>query len=122
VSENMYVPLPPILTDRASEFLPEKVNDDSWSFYQRVLESEWVVLVFARWFADMPQRGIMWALSPLLRANLKELGIAKLLQGSKYALSDIQAWILYYDNHPWASGTQLYAVGGRVRVHRMGPD
>jgi hypothetical protein len=113
VSENMYVPLPPVLTYRASAFLPDKVDDDSWPFYQRVLEAEWTVLVFARWCADIPQRGIMWALSPRLRANLQELGISKLLQGSKYALSDIQAWLLDHDNHPWDSGTQLYAGGGR---------
>jgi hypothetical protein len=113
VSENMYVPLPPILTFRASAFLPDKVDDDSWPFYQRVLEAKWTVLVFSRWCADMPQRGIMWALSPLLRANLQELGISKLLQGGKYAVSDIQAWILDNEHHPWASVTQLYAGGGR---------
>jgi hypothetical protein len=109
----MYVPLPPVLTYRASTFLPDKVKNDSWPFYQRVLEAEWTILVFARWCADIPQRGIMWPLSPRLRANLQELGISKLLQGSKYALSGIQAWLLDHDNHPWASGTQLYAGGGR---------
>jgi hypothetical protein len=59
-------------------------------------------------------------LSPRLRANLQELGISKLLQGSKYALSDIQAWLLDHENHPWASGTQLYAGGGRVQGPSQG--
>jgi hypothetical protein len=53
VSENMYVPLPPILTCRASAFIPDKVDDDSWAFYQSVLEAKWTVLVFSRWYADM---------------------------------------------------------------------
>lgn len=120
VSENMYVPLPPILTYRTSAFLPENADNDTWEFYQRVLEAEWTVLVFARWCADIPQRGIMWALSPRLRANLHELGIANLLKGSKYTMSDVQAWLLDHDNHPWASGTQLYAGGGRGQGSSQG--
>jgi hypothetical protein len=57
----------------------------------------------------------MWALSPRLRANLQELGIDNLLNGSKYAPLDIQAWILDHENPPWDSGTKLYAGGGRGR-------
>jgi hypothetical protein len=104
---------------RASAFLPDKV-DDSWPFYQRVLEAEWTVLVFALWCADISQRGIMWTLSPRLWANLQELGIAKLLQGSNFALSDIRAWLLDHENHPWASGTHLYTGGGRGQGSSQG--
>jgi hypothetical protein len=75
---------------------------------------------FFSFFAGIPQRGILWALSPWLRASFQELGIAKLLQGSKYALSDIQAWLFDHDNHPWASGTKLYAGGGRGQGSSQG--
>jgi hypothetical protein len=57
----------------------------------------------------------MWALSPRLRANLQELGIDNLLNGSKYAPLYIQAWLLDHENHPWDSGTKLHAGGGRGR-------
>jgi hypothetical protein len=59
VSQNMIVPLQPIVTYRARFFLSNKAGTAEAAFYERVLEAEWTVLVFSRWCADIPQRGIM---------------------------------------------------------------
>ena len=116
VSHRMYVPLPPVLTYRARAFLPESAGTPEWRFFQKVLETEWTALVFSRWCADIPQRGIMWALGPRLRQRVNELGLSSLLRGiprskddnpttsrsrplgsnylSSYFLVDVTDWLL----------------------------
>jgi hypothetical protein len=62
-----------------------------------VFEAEWTVLVFVRWCADIPQRGIMWQLPVRLRANIDELGIENLLHRSPYCVAEVRAWISDHD-------------------------
>jgi hypothetical protein len=56
----MAVPLPPAITYRVRMLLMEKDGTSEPRFWWMVVEAEWAVLVFGRWCADIPQRGIMW--------------------------------------------------------------
>jgi hypothetical protein len=112
VSQRMFVPLPPVLTYRAGAFIPEKAGTAEGNFFQRVLEAEWTALVFSRWCSDIPQRGIMWALSPRLRRNVDELGVDELLRGSRYAVADVKNWLWEHDTYAWAAKTLLYEERG----------
>jgi hypothetical protein len=49
----MMVPIPPVVTYRASMLLSEKKGTPEYDFWWRVMEVEWVVLVFGRWCADI---------------------------------------------------------------------
>ena len=117
VSQNMYVPLPPVLTYRSREFLPDRIGTPEGEFYQRVLEAEWTALVFARWCSDVPQRGIMWALPPRVRGNVREFGVPALIGRGTYHLHDVEKWLWEHDRHPWSSGTQHYHVRGKSGSH-----
>jgi hypothetical protein len=112
VSQRMFVPLPPVLSYRASAFLPNKVGTPEGQFFQLVLEAEWSALVFSRWCSDIPQRGIMWWLSPRLRRNVDELGLENLLHGSTYKLSDVKDWLREHDNHRWSEKQMPYEERG----------
>jgi hypothetical protein len=94
VSQQMCVPLPPMLMYRARAFLPDIGGNPEGKFFEQILEAEWTALVFARWSSEIPQRGIMWALSPRLRGNITDLGVENILQGSRYALKDVKDWLL----------------------------
>jgi hypothetical protein len=112
VSQNMFVPLPPVITYRARSLLPEKVGTPEGEFFERVLEAEWTALVFGRWCADIPQRGIMWALSPRLRRNIDEMGVPALRDQSRYSRADVEKWLADHDSHPWLNTTMLYRERG----------
>jgi hypothetical protein len=101
-----------VLTYRARAFLPDKVGTAEGKFFEQVLEAEWTALVFARWSSDIPQRGIMWALSPRLRGNITDLGVENLLHGSRYALKDVKDWLFEHDNYPWSENSMLYQEKG----------
>jgi hypothetical protein len=107
----MYVPLPPVLTYRARAFVPEKVGTPEGKVFEQVLEAEWTALVFARWYSDIPQRGVMRAVSPRLRRNTN-LGVENLLHGSRYALKDVQEWLREHDNYRWSKNSMLYQEKG----------
>jgi hypothetical protein len=49
----------PVITYRARSLLPDKSGKPEGEFFEGVLEAEWTALVFGRWCADIPQRGIM---------------------------------------------------------------
>ena len=117
VSQNMYVPLPPVLTYRSREFLPDRTGTPEGEFYQRVLEAEWTALVFARLFSDVPQRGIMWALPPRVRGSVREFGVPALIGRGTYHLHDVEKWLWEHARHPWSSGTQHYHVRGKSGSH-----
>jgi hypothetical protein len=112
VLQHMCVPLPPVLTYRARAFLLEKVGTPEGTFFEQVLEAEWTALVFARWSSDIPQRGIMWALSPRLRRNITDLGVENLLHGSRCAVKDIREWLREHDNYRWLENSMLYQEKG----------
>jgi hypothetical protein len=112
VFPNLLVPLPPVLTYRAGNFLPGAIGTESGKFFEAVLETEWTALVFARWCSDIPQRGIMWLLPPRIRQNLERIGVKVLLEGSRYPIVQVEQWIHDHDTHPWASSSQEHLVRG----------
>jgi hypothetical protein len=112
---NVFVPLPPVLTYRARFFLPGMAGRPEGDFYQKVLETEWTALVFARWCSDIPQRGIQWLLPPRVRANITAIGLDALLEGSRYRRSWVEQWLRDHDNHPWTRGKQKHIVRGPQR-------
>jgi len=120
----MLVPLPPVLTYRSRAFLPEKAGTPEAEFFQRILEAEWVALVFSRWCSDIPQRGLMWALAPRLRRGVNELGLVFLLRGSKYSLATVTDWLWEHDHYDWGATTMLHKErcpnpGDVPRLRRM---
>jgi hypothetical protein len=58
----MMVLIPPAVTYRANMLLSEKEGTPEYDLWWRVMEVEWVVLVFGRWCADIQERAIMWRL------------------------------------------------------------
>jgi hypothetical protein len=112
VSQRMFVPLHPVLTYRARSFLPDKFGTAEALYFQKVLEAEWSALVFSRWCSDIPQRGIMWALTPRLRQNINELGVESLLHGSTYSVDDVKDWLWEHDNYAWSANSMLYEERG----------
>jgi hypothetical protein len=75
------VPLPPVLTYRGSGLI--RGDPLNWAIFR----SEWTVLVFGRWCADVHYRGIMWRLRPKLMDWIHQMGEAELLEGSGLDLS-----------------------------------
>ena len=55
-----------------------------------VFESEWTVLVFARWCSDVRQRKLMWRLPARLRENLTTMGVDQLVLDSDFPLPVVQ--------------------------------
>jgi hypothetical protein len=136
VSQNMVLPLPPVVTFRARYLLNSSRGTAEGDFWWRVFETEWTAILFARWCTDIPQRGIMWYLPARARANIKLIGVAALLGTSPYRLADVQLWLQDFDAHNWSAGTQIYRVRGPtdttpevvdhipeyVRLYNPGPD
>jgi hypothetical protein len=112
VFPNLLVPLPPVLTYRAGNFLPGAIGTEPGKVFEAVLETEWTALVFARWCSDIPQRGIMWLLPPRFRENIERIGVAVLLEGSRYPIVHVKKWIDDHDTHPWDSSSQEHLVRG----------
>jgi hypothetical protein len=112
LSQNMVVPLPPVTTYRARFLLEECRGTLEYEFWWRVFETEWTAIAFGRWCSDIVQRTIMWALPSQLRANIAEIGVEALLQGSPYKVADVRGWLCAHDRHGWALSTQQYRVRG----------
>ncbi len=71
-SAHMFIPLPPLLTYRASRLIDDGFENLYW---RTVFEAEWVVLVLSRWCAEIIQRRIMWRLPGQARAGIETMGI-----------------------------------------------
>jgi hypothetical protein len=94
------VPLPPVLTYRGSGLiLGDPLN---WAIFR----SEWTVLVFGRWCADVHYRGIMWHLRPKLRDWIHQMGEAELLEGSGLDVSTTILALLKHDAWNWVSSQE----------------
>jgi len=108
VSQRLFVPLPPVLTYRGRSLLSATASLRERKYFEAVLEAEWTVLIFGRWCADIPQRGLMWHLPERVNQNLQVLGLSAVLRGSSYAEVDVRRWIWDHDRHPWLERPQTY--------------
>jgi hypothetical protein len=95
----MAVPLPPAITYSARMLLMEKDGKSESRFWWMVVEAEWTVLVFGRWCADIPQRGIMFRLRTRIRRTLTTLRAEKLLHYCPYSTADVRYWIQEHDQN-----------------------
>jgi hypothetical protein len=111
-SAHMFVPLPPVLTYRASRLLPEARHRGEAKFWWTVFEAEWITLVFSRFCADIVQRRIMWRLPMRARLGIATMGVAQLLQGSPYGISDVKKWLCDHYLHPWNEKRMSYVARG----------
>jgi hypothetical protein len=112
ISQNLVVPLPPVVTFRGRFLLEEYAGTLEGNFWWRVFEVEWTSLVFGRWCTDIPQRGIMWYLPPRVQANIAEMGIENLMRASSYLLGEVRSWIRAHDAHDWTAALQKYRIRG----------
>lgn len=110
VSQNMLVPLPPVLTYRARFLLEEHTMEGK--FWWQVFEAEWTVLVFARWCTDIAQRSLMWALPRRIRENINTMEVGRLLRGSQYKIATVEAWLHDHDQYDWTAKPQRYRIRG----------
>jgi hypothetical protein len=95
VSTSMSVPLPPIVTYHGSGLI--RGDALSWAIFR----SEWAVLVFGRWCADLYYRGVMWRMRPQLRAWIEDLGVTALLEGSGFDATLIRRALEQHDLRDW---------------------
>lgn len=110
VSQNMLVPLPPVLTYRARFLLEEHTPEGK--FWWQVFEAEWTVLVFARWCTDIAQRSLMWALPRRIRENIDTMKVDRLMRGSRYKIATVKAWLHDHDRYDWTAKQQRYRIRG----------
>jgi hypothetical protein len=120
VSRHMFVPLPPLVTYRGSRLLMSEVDSPSWRFWWLVFESEWTVLLFSRWCADLTQRQLMWRLPARARENISRLGLEGLLVSSPYSCEEARSWLNEHDSHEWASSRMQYQLSGPNRENPEG--
>jgi hypothetical protein len=111
-SVQMFVPLPPFLTYRAS-YLIEDSRDSA--YWHAVFEAEWVTLVLSRWCADILQRGIMWRLPGQARAGIDTMGIVKLLRDSPYGEGQLRRWLYDHDVYLWGAKYMSRMIRGPSR-------
>jgi hypothetical protein len=116
VPPNMAVQMTPAIRYRGRMLLMEKHGTYESRFWWMFVEAEWTVLVFGRWCADIPQRGIMWRLSPRFRRTLTTLGVDMLLQYCSYSTADVHSWIQAQDQHPWNDRKQTFRNRGLTRT------
>jgi hypothetical protein len=107
-SAHMFVPHPPVLTYRASRLLPKASHRGEAKFWWTVFEAERITLVFSRFCADIVQRRIMWRLPMRARLGISTMGVAQLLQGSTYGISDVKTWLCDHDLHHWNKKRMSY--------------
>jgi hypothetical protein len=112
VPPNMAVPLPPAITYRARMLLMEKDGTPESRFWWMVVEAECAVLVFGRWCADIPQRSIMWRLSPRIRRKLDTMSVETMLHSCSYSTADVRSWLQAHDQHPWDDHKQTFRIRG----------
>ena len=120
ISRNMSVPLPPIVTYKASQLLHRMSNTPEGRFWWLVFESEWTVLVFARWCSDVRQRKLMWRLPARLRENLTTMGVDQLVLDSDFPLPVVQQWLTAHDTYDWSSQRRRYRMAGPSRDNPNG--
>jgi hypothetical protein len=116
VPPNMAVPLPPAITYRACMLLMEKYGTSESRFWWMVVEAEWTLLVFGRWCADIPQRGIMCRLSPRIRRTLDTLGVETLLHYCPYSTADVRSWLQAHDQNLWDDHRSRHSAFGVLPV------
>jgi hypothetical protein len=112
ISQNLVVPLPPVVTYRGRFLLEEYAKSLEGNVWWRVFEVEWTTLVFGRWCTDIPQRGIMWYLPPRVQANIAEIGVENLLLASSYASGEVRSWLCAHDAYDWTAALQKYRIRG----------
>jgi hypothetical protein len=108
----MFVPLPQLLTDRASRLI-EGGNDVE--YWHTVFEAEWIVLVLSRWCADIIQRRIMWRLPGQARTGIDTMGLGKLLRGSPYGVDQLRRWLYDHDLYLWGAKFMSHMFRGPPR-------
>jgi hypothetical protein len=112
----MAVPLPQAITYRGRMLLMEKDGTSESRFRWMVVEAEWAFSVFGRWCADIPQRGIMWWLSPRIRRTLNTLGVETLLHYCPHSTVDVRSWLQAHDQHLWDDHKQTFRIRGPIRT------
>jgi hypothetical protein len=100
VNTAMAVPVPPVLTYRGSGLI--RGDPLHWAIFR----SEWTVLVFGHWCADVHYRGIMWNLRPKLRDWIRQMREAELLEGSGLDVSTTILALLKHDTWNWVSSKE----------------
>jgi hypothetical protein len=115
ISRNMSVPLPPIVTYKASKLLHRMSKTPEGRFWWLVFESEWTVLVFARWCSDIRERKLMWRLTARLRVNLTTMGVDQLFLDSDFPFPVLQQWLKTQDTYDWSSQRRSYRMAGPSR-------
>ena len=111
-STHMFVPLPPLLTYRASRLIEGGSDAEYW---HTVFEAEWVVLVLSRWCADIIQRRIMWRLPGQARVGIDTMGLGKLLRDSPYGVDQLRRWLYDHDLHLWGASFMSRMLRGPSR-------
>jgi hypothetical protein len=75
-----------------------------------------LVLVFGRWCTDIPQRGIMWRLSPRIRQTLTTMGVETILDNCPYSTADVRSWLQAHDQHLSDDRNQTFRIRGLART------
>ena len=101
VSLLLYLPIPLVFTYKAPRLLTGNPDSADSHFWWRVFETEWTVLLFGRWCADIRQRKLMWRLPPRGRTNLDVLGVSQLPKGAPYAGMGVAQWLRDHDAYKW---------------------
>jgi hypothetical protein len=120
ISRNMSVPLPPLVTYKASQLLHRMSKTPEGRFWRLVFESEWTVLFFARWCSDIRQRKLMWRLPARLRENLTTMGVDQLFLDSEFPLPVVQQWLTEHDTYDWSSQRRRYRMADPSRDNPNG--
>jgi hypothetical protein len=102
------VPIPPVVTYRASMLLSEKKGTPEYDFWWKVMEVEWVVLIFGRWCADIQERTIMWRLPVRARRGLDKLKVENLFHRSPYNVQNVLVWLQDHDAHNWEASHMFH--------------
>jgi hypothetical protein len=108
----MMVPIPPVVTYRASMLLSEKKGTPEYDFWWRSMEVEWAVLVFGRWCADIQERTIMWLLPVRARRYLDELKVENIFHRSPYNVQNVGVWLQDHDAHNREVSHMFHRVRG----------
>jgi hypothetical protein len=116
----MAVPLPPVVTYKASQLLRRAEDTIEGRFWWLVFESEWTVLVFARWCADIRQRRLMWRLPVRARDNITKMGVGRLLTDSDFNDEHVLQWLVAHENCAWGAKRRKYRVAGPNRENPAG--
>jgi hypothetical protein len=120
ISRNMSVPLPLIVTYKASQLLHRMSKTPESRFWWLVFDSEWTVLFFARWCSEIRHRKLMRLLPARLRENLTTMGVDQLVLDSGFPLPLVQQWLTEHDTYDWSSQRRRYRMAGPSRDNPNG--